>query len=85
MHGRLNKTFLGGRPRFRAVCEIFGLKNRGYELEHNYDHDKEHLATNLAYLTFLAFLVGQIQQLLSYLPIGAEGVGKGNAQLQYGS
>ncbi len=54
----------GGRSRWHIENETFNtLKNQGYELEHNYGHGKEHLATNLAYLTFLAFLVDQIQQL----------------------
>lgn len=54
----------GGRCRWKIENETFNtLKNQGYELEHNYGHGKQHLATNLAYLTFLAFLVDQIQQL----------------------
>ena len=39
------------------------LKNQGYNIEHNYGHGKHHLATNLAYLTFLAFMVDQIQEM----------------------
>ena len=39
------------------------LKKQDYHLEHNYGHGKQHLATNLAYLTVLAFLVDQLQQL----------------------
>ena len=55
---------IGGRCRWRIENETFNtLKNQGYEFEHNYGHGKRHLATNLAYLTFLAFLVDQIQQL----------------------
>ncbi|MDP0562934.1 MAG: hypothetical protein QS721_11670 [Candidatus Endonucleobacter sp. (ex Gigantidas childressi)] len=38
-------------------------KNQGYNLEHNYGHGEKHLTTNLAYLTVLAFLVDQIQEL----------------------
>ena len=54
----------GGRSRWRIENETFNtLKNHGYNLEHNYGHGKEHLATNMAYLTVLAFLVDQIQQL----------------------
>ena len=41
------------------------LKNQGYNIEHNYGHGKYHLATNLAYLTFLAFMVDQIQEMTS--------------------
>ncbi|MTI11776.1 transposase [Sansalvadorimonas verongulae] len=54
----------GGRSRWRIENETFNtLKNHGYNLEHNYGHGKQHLATNMAYLTILAFLVDQIQQL----------------------
>ena len=54
----------GGRSRWRIENETFNtLKNHGYHLEHNYGHGKQHLATNMAYLTVLAFLVDQIQQL----------------------
>lgn len=53
-----------GRSRWRIENETFNtLKNHGYHLEHNYGHGKQHLATNMAYLTVLAFLVDQIQQL----------------------
>ncbi|WP_257291780.1 hypothetical protein [Endozoicomonas sp. ONNA1] len=51
----------GGRCRWYIKNEIFYiLKNQGYELEHNYDHGVQHLATKLPYLTFL---VDQVQQL----------------------
>ncbi len=54
----------GGRCRWRIENETFNtLKNQGYQLEHNYGHGEKHLATNFAYLTFLAFLVDQIQEL----------------------
>ena len=54
----------GGRSRWHIENETFNtLKNHGYNLEHNYGHGKQHLATNMALLTILAFLVDQIQQL----------------------
>ncbi|WP_067587504.1 transposase [Endozoicomonas ascidiicola] len=54
----------GGRCRWRIENETFNtLKNQGYQLEHSYGHGEKHLATNFAYLTFLAFLVDQIQEL----------------------
>ncbi len=57
-------TMRGGRSRWRIENETFNtLKNQDYHLEHNYGHGKQHLATNLAIMTFLAFLVDQIQQL----------------------
>ena len=42
---------------------ITAYKTQGYNLEHNYRHGKQHLATNLACLTFTAFLVDQVEQL----------------------
>ena len=54
----------GGRCRWRVENETFNtLKNQGYHLEHSYGHGQQHLATNFGYLTFLAFLVDQVQQL----------------------
>ena len=51
------------RSRWKIENETFNtLKNQGYHLEHNYGHGKKNLATNLAILTFLAFLVDQITQ-----------------------
>jgi len=51
------------RSRWKIENETFNtLKNQGYNLEHNYGHGKENLATNFAILTFLAFLVDQIAQ-----------------------
>ena len=56
----------GGRCRWHIENQTFNtLKNQGYNIEHNYGHGKHHLATNLAYLTFLAFLVDQIQEMTS--------------------
>jgi len=51
------------RSRWKIENETFNtLKNQGYHLEHNYGHGKKYLATNLAILTFLAFLTDQIAQ-----------------------
>jgi hypothetical protein len=53
-----------GRARWKVENETFNtLKNQGYGLEHNYGHGRQHLATNFAYLTMLAFLVDQAQEL----------------------
>jgi hypothetical protein len=58
----------GGRARWKVENETFNtLKNQGYRLEHNYGHGEQHLATNLALLMMLAFLVDQIQE-LAYVP-----------------
>ncbi|MDP0561789.1 MAG: transposase [Candidatus Endonucleobacter sp. (ex Gigantidas childressi)] len=58
----------GGRCRWHIENQTFNtLKNQGYNLEHNYGHGEKHLTTNLAYLTVLAFLVDQTQELLRRL------------------
>jgi hypothetical protein len=52
-----------GRSRWQIENETFNtLKNQGYHFEHNYGHRQQHLATVLALLMLLAFLVDQIQQ-----------------------
>jgi MacB-like periplasmic core domain len=52
-----------GRTRWKIENETFNtLKNQGYHFEHNYGHGAQNLATDLALLMFLAFLVDQIQQ-----------------------
>ena len=53
----------GGRARWKIENETFNtLKNQGYNFEHNYGHGVKNLATVLALLMMLAFLVDQIQQ-----------------------
>ena len=47
----------------RRENETFNtLKNQGYHFEHNYGHGEQHLATVLAVLMLMAFLIDQIQQ-----------------------
>ncbi len=47
----------GGRARWKIENENNNvLKNRGYNLEHNFGHGKEHLASMLVSLNILAFL-----------------------------
>jgi hypothetical protein len=54
----------GGRARWKVENETFNtLKNQGYELEHNYGHGQQHLATVFGLLMMLAFLIDQIQEL----------------------
>jgi hypothetical protein len=54
----------GGRARWKIENETFNtLKTQGYELEHNYGHGQQYLATVFATLTMLAFLVDQAQEL----------------------
>jgi hypothetical protein len=51
------------RARWKVENETFNtLKNQEYNLEHNYGHGKKFLASNLALLMMLAFLVDQIAQ-----------------------
>ena len=46
----------GGRARWKIENETFNvLKTKGYNLAHNFDHGKQHLATVLAILNLLAF------------------------------
>jgi hypothetical protein len=59
----VEKVMRGGRARWKIENETFNtLKNQGYHFEHNYGHGYKHLATVLAILMMLAFLVDQIQQ-----------------------
>ena len=54
----------GARTRWKIENETFNtLKNQGYHYEHNFGHGEKHLATVLALLMMLAFLVDQTQQL----------------------
>lgn len=54
----------GGRARWKVENETFNtLKNQGYQLEHNYGHGQQHLASVFAFLMMLAFLVDQVQEL----------------------
>ncbi len=60
----VTKVMRAGRARWKIENETFNtLKTQGYNLEHNYGHGEQHLATNLAMLMFLAFLIDQIEQL----------------------
>ena len=53
-----------GRSRWKIENETFNtLKTQGYDLEHNYGHGQQHLATVLALLMMLAFLIDQVQEL----------------------
>lgn len=59
----VKKVMRGGRARWKIENETFNtLKNQGYNFEHNYGHGYRNLATVLALLMILAFLVDQIQQ-----------------------
>lgn len=52
-----------GRSRWKIENETFNtLKNQGYNLQHNYGHGKQNLATVLAVTMFLAFTVDQMVQ-----------------------
>jgi len=59
----VEKVMRAGRGRWKIENETFNtLKNQGYHFEHNYGHGQQHLATVLALVMMLAFLVDQIQQ-----------------------
>ncbi|MCA1601368.1 MAG: transposase [Acidobacteria bacterium] len=59
----VEKVMRGGRARWKIENETFNtLKNQGYHFEHNYGHGEQHLATVLALLMLMAFLIDQIQQ-----------------------
>jgi len=54
----------GGRARWKIENETFNtLKNQGYHFEHNFGHGKKDLASVMAHLMLLAFLVDQLQEL----------------------
>lgn len=59
----VERVMRAGRSRWKIENETFNtLKNQGYHFEHNYGHGQQHLATVLALLMLLAFLLDQIQQ-----------------------
>ncbi len=59
----VEKVMKAGRARWKIENETFNtLKNQGYNFEHNYGHGERYLATVLAMLMLLAFLVDQIQE-----------------------
>ncbi len=60
----VTKVMRGGRAKWKIENETFNtLKAQDYNLEHNYGHGRQHLTTNLACLTFVAFLINQVEQL----------------------
>ena len=55
---------MAGRKRWAIENETFNtLKNLGYNLERNFGHGNENLATNFSLLMMLAFFVDQVQEL----------------------
>lgn len=59
----VERVMRAGRSRWQIENETFNtLKNQGYHFEHNDGHGAKNLATVLALLMLLAFLVDQIQQ-----------------------
>lgn len=59
----VEKVEKGGRARWKIENETFNtLKNQGYHFAHNYGHGYRNLASILAWLMMLAFLIDQIQQ-----------------------
>jgi len=66
----------GGRSRWHIENQTFNtLKNQDYEFEHNFGHGKQYLATVLAMLMMLAFLIDQVQEYgLCFFPGGPAAV-----------
>jgi hypothetical protein len=63
-----------GRACFQIENETFNtLKNQGYNLEHNYGHGEQYLATVLAMLMMLHFLIDQVQEVACPLFKAARG------------
>lgn len=59
----VERVMRAGRSRWKIENETFNtLKNQGCHFEHNYGHGEKNLATVLALVMMLAFLVDQIQQ-----------------------
>lgn len=59
----VEKVMKAGRARWKIENETFNtLKNQGYHFEHNYGHGEKNLATVLAMLMMIAFLIDQIQE-----------------------
>ena len=57
-------TAEAGRTRWKVENESINvLKNQGYNLEHNFGHGEQHLATVLFSLNLLAFLIHTAQHL----------------------
>jgi hypothetical protein len=62
--GNVYKIMTGGRARWRIENEVFNtLKNKGYNLEHNFGHGFKNLCNNFIMLMFLAFLMDQLQEI----------------------
>jgi Transposase DDE domain/DDE_Tnp_1-associated len=60
----VERVMRAGRSRWKIENETFNtLKNQGYHFEHNYGHGERHLATVLAVMMLLSFLIDRIQQL----------------------
>ncbi len=57
----VQKIAQAGRSRWQIEDTFNSLKNRGYQLEHNYGHGKEHLSTVFLFLMMLAVLVDQME------------------------
>ncbi|NOT80186.1 MAG: hypothetical protein HOP07_14415 [Bacteriovoracaceae bacterium] len=58
----------GGRTRWKIENETFNtLKNRGYNLEHNYGHGEKNLTHNFIMSMFLAFLLTRSKRLVVIL------------------
>ena len=62
--GNVAEFTAGGRARWKIENETFNvLKTKGYNLEHNFGHGKQHLATVLAILNLPGFACHTVREL----------------------
>ncbi len=67
-HENIFRMFNAGRTRWKVENENNNiLKNKGYNLEHNFGHGKENLAEILLSLNLLAFLFHNVLDLVNNL------------------
>jgi len=58
----VEEVMRGGRARWNIENETYNtLKNQGYHLEHSHGHGRQYLSSVFGCLTFLAFLIDQLQ------------------------
>ncbi len=61
----VDQLVLDGRARWKMENENNNiLKTKGYHMEHNFGHGKEHLAQTFLTLNLLAFLIHTIQEMV---------------------
>ena len=75
-----------GRARWRMENETFHtLKKQGYNLEHNYGHGEQHLASVFTMLMLLAFLIDQAKEAVCQALSGRKSTQKNTLWIGSGS